>query len=140
MLGAGSLPDFPLRVLPGPLSPPHGETDTDAVVEAAANLARSLDAKCLLVFTRTGSSARRLRIPSEDEFWGRGIASCAICDGATPMFREQELVLVCGDLCSREEALVGGVERGVLLDGRDIISLRLAVFVGQREGDLRASL
>ena len=44
----------------GGYEPPHGETDTDAVVEAAANLARSLDAKCLLVFTRTGSSARRL--------------------------------------------------------------------------------
>mmetsp|Transcript_18656 Transcript_18656/g.57479 ORF Transcript_18656/g.57479 Transcript_18656/m.57479 type:complete len:555 (-) Transcript_18656:42-1706(-) len=44
----------------GGYSPPHGATDTDAVVESAAQLARSLGAKCLLVFTRTGSSARRL--------------------------------------------------------------------------------
>ena len=36
----------------GGYSPPHGATDTDAVVESAAQLARSLGAKCLLVFTR----------------------------------------------------------------------------------------
>ena len=55
-----------------------------------------LTLKTHAVIIATGSSARRLRIPSEDEFWGRGIASCAICDGATPMFREQELVVVGG--------------------------------------------
>ena len=44
----------------GGYEPPHGATDTDSVVEAAANLAQSLGAKCLLVFTRSGASARRL--------------------------------------------------------------------------------
>ena len=53
----------------------------------------------------TGASARRLRIPSEDEFWGRGIASCAICDGATPMFRDRPLAVVGGGDSACEEAL-----------------------------------
>ena len=33
------------------------------------------------VILATGATAKRLRIPSEDEFWSKGISACAICDG-----------------------------------------------------------
>ena len=39
------------------------------------------------VILATGASARRLGIPSEEKFWSNGISSCAICDGASPIFK-----------------------------------------------------
>jgi hypothetical protein len=39
----------------------------------------------------TGATAKRLRLPREEEFWSRGISACAICDGASPAFRGQEV-------------------------------------------------
>lgn len=48
------------------------------------------------IILATGATARRLGIPSEEEFWGRGISACAICDGASPVFRGQEVGVVGG--------------------------------------------
>ncbi len=53
----------------------------------------------------TGATAKRLGIPNEDKFWSRGISACAICDGATPMFKNQELAIVGGGDTAAEEAL-----------------------------------
>jgi thioredoxin reductase (NADPH) len=44
----------------------------------------------------TGASANRLGLPQEERFWSRGISACAICDGATPQFRNEELAVVGG--------------------------------------------
>ena len=35
----------------------------------------------------TGATAMRLGLPSEHTFWSRGISACAICDGASPLFK-----------------------------------------------------
>src|SRR5271156_2180399 len=32
------------------------------------------------VIISTGSTPRRLRIPGEDEYWGKGVTTCAACD------------------------------------------------------------
>lgn len=48
------------------------------------------------IILATGATARRLGIPSEAEFWGRGISACAICDGASPQFKGQEVAVVGG--------------------------------------------
>ncbi|ACK66358.1 thioredoxin reductase [Rippkaea orientalis PCC 8801] len=53
----------------------------------------------------TGATARRLGIASEQEFWSRGISACAICDGATPLFKDEELAIVGGGDTACEEAL-----------------------------------
>ncbi len=34
------------------------------------------------IIIATGATAKRLGIPSEEEFWSNGISACAICDGA----------------------------------------------------------
>ena len=57
------------------------------------------------VILATGASANRLGIPSEDRFWSRGISACAICDGATPQFRNAELAVVGGGDSACEEAV-----------------------------------
>lgn len=46
------------------------------------------------VVVATGSRFRKLGVPREEEFLGRGLSTCASCDG--PLYREK-LVAVCGD-------------------------------------------
>lgn len=57
------------------------------------------------VIIATGASANRLGLPSEDRFWSSGISACAICDGATPQFRNEELAVVGGGDSACEEAV-----------------------------------
>lgn len=61
--------------------------------------------KCYGLIYATGATAKRLRIPREDEFWSRGISACAICDGASPLFKGQVLAVVGGGDTATEEAL-----------------------------------
>ncbi|KAK7278927.1 hypothetical protein RJT34_23966 [Clitoria ternatea] len=60
---------------------------------------------CHTVIFATGATAKRLRLPREDEFWSRGISACAICDGASPLFKGQVLAVVGGGDTATEEAL-----------------------------------
>ena len=52
----------------------------------------------------TGASANRLNLPNGDNFWSKGISACAICDGATPQFHNEELAVVGGGDSACEEA------------------------------------
>lgn len=57
------------------------------------------------VVIATGATAKRLGLDSEHEFWSRGISACAICDGATPIFRSAELAVVGGGDSAAEESI-----------------------------------
>ncbi len=57
------------------------------------------------IIIATGASANRLGIENEDIFWSKGISACAICDGATPQFRDAELAVVGGGDSACEEAV-----------------------------------
>ena len=57
------------------------------------------------VIIATGASANRLGIINEELFWSKGISACAICDGATPQFRQAELAVVGGGDSACEEAV-----------------------------------
>lgn len=59
------------------------------------------EAKAVLI--ATGSDYRKLGIPGEEEFYGRGVHFCATCDGA--FYREKRLVVVGGGNSSAQEAL-----------------------------------
>lgn len=53
----------------------------------------------------TGATAKRLGLPSEHQFWSRGISACAICDGATPIFHAAELAIIGGGDTAAEESI-----------------------------------
>jgi thioredoxin reductase (NADPH) len=57
------------------------------------------------VIVATGATAKRLGLPSEGQFWSKGISACAICDGASPLFRGQEVAVVGGGDSAAEEAV-----------------------------------
>ncbi|KAL5196852.1 hypothetical protein ABZP36_000364 [Zizania latifolia] len=63
------------------------------------------EVKCHSLIIATGANAKRLRLPREDEFWSRGISACAICDGASPLFKGQVLAVVGGGDTATEEAI-----------------------------------
>lgn len=57
------------------------------------------------VIIATGANAKRLNLPNEDKFWNLGISACAICDGANPMFKGNDVVVVGGGDSAAEEAV-----------------------------------
>lgn len=58
-------------------------------------------AKALVI--ATGSKYRKLGVPGEEEYSGRGVSYCAVCDGA--FFKGQEVVVIGGGDSAVEEGI-----------------------------------
>jgi thioredoxin reductase (NADPH) len=54
------------------------------------------------VIIATGTKHRKLDIPGEEEFYGRGVSYCATCDG--PFFKEKRIFVVGGGDAACDEA------------------------------------
>lgn len=76
-----------------------------------------------VVVIATGSDHRKLGVPGEEEFSGRGVSYCAVCDGA--FFKGKHLVVVGGGDSAVEEGLY-------------LTQLASKVTVLVRRGELRA--
>lgn len=59
--------------------------------------------KAKSVLIGTGSEWKKIGIPGETEYYGRGVHNCATCDGA--FYRDKKLVVVGGGNSSAQEAL-----------------------------------
>lgn len=54
------------------------------------------------IIIATGATPNRLRCPGEEEFWGKGVSTCAVCDGA--FYHNQNIIVVGGGDSSMESA------------------------------------
>jgi thioredoxin reductase (NADPH) len=57
------------------------------------------------IIIATGATAKRLGLPSETQYWNSGMSACAICDGASPLFKNAPLVIIGGGDTAAEEAV-----------------------------------
>lgn len=73
----------------------NGDTKT-VVVDG-----KDVDAKAILI--ATGSEYKKIGVPGEEEYFGRGVHYCATCDGA--LFRDKRLAVVGGGNSAVQEAI-----------------------------------
>lgn len=71
------------------------------VKKVMANDGNTYQAKSLIL--ATGSKPRQLGVPGENEYLGRGVAYCAICDG--PLFTGREVIVAGGGNSAVEAAI-----------------------------------
>jgi len=57
---------------------------------------------CNACIIATGAQPRRLGIPGENDYWGKGVSSCAVCDAA--FYRDRKVVIVGGGDTAMEDA------------------------------------
>lgn len=78
-------------------------TSVDFGKQALVVRAGDTEYEAASVIVATGANARWLNIPGEERLRGRGVSTCATCDGA--FFREKHIVVVGGGDSAMEEAL-----------------------------------
>lgn len=59
--------------------------------------------KCKALIIASGAQPKRLGLKGEDQFIGKGVSYCAVCDA--PFFQDKEVVLIGGGDTALEEAL-----------------------------------
>ena len=79
------------------------------------------------VIIATGTQRRKLRVPGETDFLGRGVSYCAVCDG--PFFRSKVVVIV----GNSEEAAIDALS---LAD----IASKITLVTHEREVDIEGTL
>lgn len=62
-----------------------------------------LKINALTLIVATGSSPKLLGIPGEQEYWGKGVTTCAICDA--PFYKNKNVVVIGGGDSAAEEVL-----------------------------------
>ncbi len=83
----------------------------------------------------TGATAKRLWLPWEEKYWQRGISACAVCDGALPIFRDKELIVIgwWDSACEEANFLTKFASKVTMLVRRDV--LRASKVMQQRVFD-----
>jgi thioredoxin reductase (NADPH) len=77
------------------------------------------------VIIATGGNPRKLNIPGETEFYGKGISYCAVCDGF--FFKDKTVIVIGGGDTAAEEALY-------------LAKIAKQVYIAHRRDALRASM
>jgi thioredoxin reductase (NADPH) len=54
------------------------------------------------VIIATGATPKRLGVPGEERYWGKGVTSCAVCDGA--FYVDKKVIIVGGGDTAMEDA------------------------------------
>jgi len=84
------------------------------------------------ILISTGSTPRKLNVPGYDKLWHKGVSTCAVCDGALPIFKNKVIAVVGGGDSACEDALhlTNYASKVVLIHRRD--SLRASKILQNR--------
>lgn len=95
----------------------EGIDDLDQTVKVVHTYEKNYSTKSLIV--ATGGSHNKLGIPGEDEYSGRGVSYCAVCDGN--FFRGQDVLVIGGGDAAMDESyyLTGIVGSVTIVHRRD---------------------
>lgn len=63
---------------------------------------KNKELKAHTIIIATGATPNRLGCPGEEEYWGKGITTCAVCDGA--FYKEKKIIIVGGGDTAMEDA------------------------------------
>lgn len=77
------------------------EVNADGTKTVSTDMDEQFIAKAIVI--ATGSEQRHLGVPGEEEFSGRGVSYCAVCDGA--FFKDKPLIVVGGGDSAVEEGM-----------------------------------
>lgn len=58
--------------------------------------------QCHALIIATGATPKRLGCPGEDQYWGKGVTTCAVCDGA--FYKDKPVIIVGGGDSAMEDA------------------------------------
>lgn len=61
---------------------------------------KELKAHCVII--ATGAIPNRLNVPGESEYWGKGVTTCAVCDGA--FYPDKKIIIIGGGDTAMEDA------------------------------------
>ncbi len=54
------------------------------------------------IIVSTGANPKRLNCPGEQEYWAKGVSTCAVCDGA--LYKDKKVVIIGGGDTAMEDA------------------------------------
>jgi len=54
------------------------------------------------IIIATGASPKKLNCPGESEYWGKGVTTCAVCDGA--FYKDKSVIIIGGGDSAMEDA------------------------------------
>lgn len=68
----------------------------------ALTTSKGLHLECHSIIIATGASPLHLNCPGESEYWGKGVTTCAVCDGA--FYKDKKVIIVGGGDTAMEDA------------------------------------
>lgn len=77
------------------------KVNEEGLKEVTTDVDETFLAKAVVI--ATGSTQRHLNVPGEEQFSGRGVSYCAVCDGA--FFKDRDLIVVGGGDSAVEEGM-----------------------------------
>ncbi len=63
---------------------------------------RNRELTCHALIIATGTTPKQMGIPGEHEYWGKGVTTCAVCDGF--FYKDKEVIIVGGGDTAMEDA------------------------------------